>query len=148
MVRQIYEGLGCPIDFADAHPPSGEDRFTVKVSSGAARATISVDDIGAQTVQRMGRARRELVERHALEVIYAELPLTDPATAPIATELEADGFGFLGLAPHASLRGDVLRLAYLVEPVDRAAIHVLEPVAGELLDYVLQEQQRVRANLL
>ena len=63
----------------------------------------------------MRQARRELVERTHVEVVYAELPLADRATAIVAEELEQDGFGFLGVVPDFSPRGDLLRLAYLVD---------------------------------
>jgi hypothetical protein len=37
---------------------------------------------------------------------------------------------------------DVLKLAYLVEPLSRAPIKTFEPFAGELVDYALAEQER------
>ncbi len=61
------------------------------------------------------QTRRELVERNHVEVVYVELPLADPATAVVVERLELDGFGFLGIAPHFSRRGDTIRMAYLVE---------------------------------
>ncbi|TWT30536.1 hypothetical protein KOR42_54440 [Thalassoglobus neptunius] len=120
----------------------------MKVDSGAARADISVDAIGANTAELIRRARRELVERDHVEVVYVEVPLANAASPHLIEELEVDGFGFLGIAPHFAEEGDLLRMAYLVEPVDRSAIHLLEDVAGELVDYVLSEQSRVRAKLL
>jgi hypothetical protein len=93
------------------------------------------------------QARRELVERTHVEVVYVDLPLDDPATALVAEELEKDGFGFLGVAPHFSTRGDLLRLAYLVELLGSEPIKTLDEAAGRLVDYALAEQTRLRITL-
>lgn len=147
IVGEIYRRLQCPIEFRDGLPPSGQGTLAVKIDTGAARANIYADTIGENTVPLIRQTRRQLVERDHLEVVYVELPLADAASAFVAEQLELDGFGFLGIAPHFSMRGDVLRLAYLVEPVDREAIHLLEDIAGELVDYALREQDRVRTGL-
>ena len=144
IIGDIYRQLQCPIEFRDGLPPSGHGTLAVKIDTGAARANIYADTIGENTVQIIRQTRRELVERGHLEVVYVDLPTSDPASAVVAEQLESDGFGFLGIAPHFSTRGDVLRMAYLVEPVAREAIHLLEDIAGELVDYVLREQNRVR----
>jgi len=147
IVGEIYRRLQCPIEFRDGLPPSGQGTLAVKIDTGAARANVRADTIGENTVQLIRQTRRELVERAHLEVVYVELPLADTASAIVAEQLELDGFGFLGIAPHFSKRGDVLRLGYLVEPVDRKALDLLEDIAGELVDYALDEQNRVRAGL-
>ncbi len=147
MISDIYQRLQCPIEFRDGLPPSGHGTLAVKVDTGAARANVSADSIGENTVQLIRQTRRDLVERGHQEVVYVDLPVADPASATVAEQLESDGFGFLGIAPHFSTRGDMLRLVYLVEPVGREAVHLLEDIAGDLVDYVLREQQRVRSGL-
>src|SRR5690606_1156248 len=89
-------------------------------------------------------ARRKLIERTHMEAVYVDLPIEDPGTAFVANNLEADGFGFLGIAPRFSARGDVLRMVYLVAPLERDPIKTFEPLADELVNYVLNEQSRVR----
>ena len=140
IVGEIYERLGCPIEFGPDRPPSGHGTLAVKIDAGAALATVQAETIGADTVRLVRQARRELVERTHVEVVYVELPLADPATAIVAEELEQDGFGFLGVAPHFSPRGDLLRLAYLVDPLAREPIKTLDEPAGRLVDYALAEQ--------
>ncbi len=147
IVGKIFRRLQCPIEFRNGLQPSGQGTLAVKIDTGAARACIEADTIGENTVQLICQTRRQLVERDHIEVVYVDLPLADPATAIVAEQLELDGFGFLGIAPQFSKRGDVMRLGYLVEPVNREAIHLLEDVAGELVDYALQEQKRVRRGL-
>ena len=146
IVGEIYERLGCPLEFGPDCPPSGHGTLAVKIDAGAL-ATVQAETIGADTVRLMHQARRELVERTHVEVVYAELPLADRATAIVAEELEQDGFGFLGVAPHFSPRGDLLRLAYLVDPLAREPIKTLDDVAGHLVDYTLAEQTRLRGAL-
>ena len=148
IVGEVYKNLKCPIEFGDNVAPSGQGTLAVRINTGAGSANVYADSIGEDTVQLIGRTRRELVERNHVEVVYVELPITDPATAIVAEQLERDGFGFIGIAPEFSNRGDVMRMAYLVEPVDRKAIHLLEDIAGEIVDYTLREQDRVRAGLL
>ncbi|MEW4490673.1 ATP-binding protein [Thalassoglobus sp. JC818] len=147
IVSSIYKCLNCPLEFGQPVEPEGLGSLAIKVDSGAARANISVEAIGLDTAELIQRARRELVERDHVEVVYVELPLGNASTPQLVEELEQDGFGFLGIAPNFAEDGDLLRMAYLVEAVDRAAIHILEDVAGELVDYVLNEQKRVRADL-
>ena len=148
IVGEIYQSLKCPIEFGDDLAPFGQGTLEVKVNAGAARANVYADTIGEDTVPLICQTRRELVERKHVEVVYVELPLVDPATAVIAEQLELDGFGFLGIAPHFSKRGDVMRMGYLVEAIDRKAIHLLEDVVGEFVDYTLREQNRVRTGLI
>ena len=144
IVGEIYERLGCAVEFGADCPPTGHGTLAVSIDAGAALATVQAETIGADTVRLVRQARRELVERTHVEVVYVELPLADPSTAIVAGELEQDGFGLLGVAPHFSPRGDLLRLAYLVEPLAREPIKTLGEPEARLVDYVLAEQKRLR----
>ncbi len=158
MVESIYQRLDCPVkfgtgefgtgEFGTGESPMGHGTLAVQLIAGAARARVSADSLGEDTVQLIRKARRELVEQTHLEVVFVDLPVQDPGTPFVAEQLEADGFGFLGICPELSERGDVLRLAYLVEPVGREAIHTIDDTAGELVDYVLAEQARVRSEAI
>jgi hypothetical protein len=147
MLVKIYKNLQCPVEFGTPAAAAGHGTLTVKIDSGAACAFIRADELGADTAQLIRHAKREIIERSHAEALYAELPLADPATPAIADELESAGFGFLGLAPCFSLRGDILRLAYLVEPLAREPIKTLDAFTGQLVDYALAEQARVQASL-
>lgn len=144
IVGDIYERLGCPVQFGEDAQPSGHGTLSVKIDAGAATATIQTETIGADTIRLVRQARRELVERTHVEVVYAEMPLADPATGVVAGDLEKDGFGFLGIAPHFSPHDDLLRLAYLVEPLAREPIKTLDEPTARFVDYVLAEQQLLR----
>jgi anti-sigma regulatory factor (Ser/Thr protein kinase) len=147
IMTKIYKNLQCPVEFGVPADSTGHGTLTVKIDSGAACAFIRANQLGADTAQLIRHAKREIIERSHAEAVYAELPLTDPATPAIAAELEAEGFGFLGIAPCFSLRGDILRLAYLVEPLARDTIQTADAFSGELVDYALAEQARVQSAL-
>jgi len=147
VVAKIYNNLQCPVEVGIPAVASGHGTLRVKIDSGAACAFIRADELGADTAQLIRHAKREIIERSHAEAVYAELPLSDPATPAIAEQLELEGFGFLGIAPCFSPRGDILRLAYLVEPLSRDPIKTADAFSSELVDYALAEQTRVQAAL-
>jgi len=136
--------MECPVEFGNSCPPAGHGSLTVRIDAGAVRANICINTIGEDTVHVVRQTRRELVERTHIEAVFVDLPLEDPATGIVTEQLEVDSFGFLGILPLFGARGDLLRLAYLVEPLEREAIKTLDEVAGQMVDYALQEQKRVR----
>jgi GNAT superfamily N-acetyltransferase len=147
ILTMIYDNLKCPVEFGTPAAATGHGTLTVKIDSGAACAFIRADELGADTAQLVRHAKREIIERSHAEAVYAELPLGDPGTPAVANELEAAGFGFLGVAPCFSIRGDVLRMAYLVEPLQREPIKTADPFTAELVEYALAEQARVQSTL-
>lgn len=147
IVAEIYERLECPIQFGDGGIPSGHTGLAVKNNTGAANAFIRLGDLGEDTVRLVSHAKRKLVERKHSETVYVDLPLADAAAVYVAEELEKEGFGFAGVLPHFSPHGDLLRLAYLVEPLSRGPIKTLDEFSGRVVDYALAEQRRVRGAL-
>jgi hypothetical protein len=147
IIAEIYERLGCPVQFAAGVVPSGHGTLAVRMESNAARGMLRAEIIGADTVHAVRHATRDLVERTGAAVVFVDLPLADAATPPVAEALEAEGFGFAGVAPHFSSRGDLLRLVYLVEPLERDPIKTYDEPAARLVEYALADQVRVRAAL-
>ena len=147
IIAEIYERLGSPVQFAAGASPSGHGTLTVRMESNAARGMLRADAIGADTIHAVRHATRDLVERSGAAVVFVDLPLADPATPLVAESLEAEGFGFAGVAPHFSTRGDLLRLVYLVEPLEREPIKTYDEPAARLVEYALADQIRVRVSL-
>ena len=148
IIAAIYENLKCPTEFAEAaaeSPTHGE--MTSSLDKGSAVGTIRVGQIGTDSVLAIRHAMRQLVERSHAKVVDIELPMEDSATPALCEALEADGVAFTGVGPHFSPRGDVLKLAYLVKPLEREPIKTFEPIAERLVEYALAEQARVRANI-
>lgn len=144
MVAKIYQNLACQVQFGSGQDPRGHGMIAIELDNGAAKANLRVDQIGEDTFHTILQAKRNLLEKSHVEVLYVELPLTDPATAFLHETLEEEGFGFLGLVPCCSHRGDVLLLGYLVDPLTRNTIKTAEGFAEQLVDYTLQEQVRVQ----
>jgi anti-sigma regulatory factor (Ser/Thr protein kinase)/GNAT superfamily N-acetyltransferase len=148
IIREIYANLEAPVDFGPPAPAGGHGQLRISVDAGAAMATIRAEQLGGDTAHQIRHAKREIVERSHAEVVYAELPLSDPATPAIADALEAEGFGVLGVAPCFAAAGDdLLRMAYLVDPLQRDPIKTADEFSGRLVDYVLAEQMRVQSAL-
>lgn len=144
MTATIYENLQCPIRLGTASPAVGHGVLAVKMLAAAGRGNIRAELLGADSLAEIRHAKRDLVERSGAHVVFVDLPLEDPATPQLAEELEGEGLAFAGIAPEFSTRGDLLRLAYLVEPLQREPIKTFEPLGNELVNYCLAEQARVR----
>ncbi len=147
IVQKIYENLECRLEFGRGAAPEGHGTLAVRVDPGAGTAFARADQLGADTAHAVRHAKRELVERSAVQVVYVELPLADRGTPSVMEQLENFGFAFAGIAPHFSTRGDLVRLVYLVEPLEREPIKTYDGWAGELVDYALAEQVRVQSAL-
>jgi len=144
----IYDNLQAPVEFGPLTAPSAEHgTHAVKLSAGKALGKIRAGALGRDSVYAIRHGVRGLVEQSRAEVVVVELPLADPACGHVAEQLEADGLGFTGIGPHFSPQGDVLKLTYLVSPLERDPIKTFEPFAARLVEYALAEQTRVRAGL-
>ena len=148
MVSEIYENLGCGVRFGTPEPANqAHGTLSIKVNPRAHFAAIHVTTLGQDTVQNIRRAARELVELSHVEALLVELPLEDPGTPEACEALEQHGFGFTGIGPHFAAGGDVIKLEYLVEPLEKDPIKLFEPFADRLVDYALSEQKRVRESM-
>jgi GNAT superfamily N-acetyltransferase len=148
IVGAIYENVGCRAEFGDGEPPRADHgTLTVKFEKGSALGTIRVESIGGDSENHARHALRQLVEHSRAKVVDIELPISDPGTPGLCEAMEADGVAFTGIGPHFSPRGDVLKLAYLLKPLEREPIKTVEPIAEQLVEYALAEQVRVRASL-
>lgn len=148
IATEIYANLQAPVEFGPLTAPTAEHgAHAVKLSAGKALGKIRASALGRDSIYAIRHGVRSLVEQSRAEVVVVELPLADPACGYVAQQLEADGLGFTGIGPHFSPRGDVLKLTYLVSPLEREPIKTFEPFAGRLVEYALAEQTRVRAGL-
>jgi anti-sigma regulatory factor (Ser/Thr protein kinase)/GNAT superfamily N-acetyltransferase len=148
IAAEIYDNLQAPVEFGPLTAPTAEHgTHAVKLSAGKALGKIRASALGRDSVYAIRHGVRSLVEQSRAEVVVVELPLADPACGHVAEQLEADGLGFTGIGPHFSPQGDILKLTYLVSPLEREPIKTYEPFAGRLVEYALAEQSRVRAGL-
>jgi len=137
MVSKIYEQFGVEAKWLEPSSPAGHGTHSVRLDARLATATITVHQIGSDTVNAVRNAKRELIEQRHAEVVLLQLPINDPTTATVANELAADGFHLTGIGPWFLAEGDSLRLAYLTEPVDPTQMKFQEPFGEELVRYAI-----------
>ncbi len=147
MCRQIYEQFQVRLDLATSQsvPESGD--FVVDNHAELKRANILVRRVGKDTVQQVRTVHRELCRGQQVEVVYLELPLTEPGTPEACQALESEGFFFSGVAPLYFPEGDVLRLQFLNVDLDTSVLQIESPFARSLLAYVDQERQRSQGQM-
>ncbi len=144
-VAKLYANLQCPVAFGPSAPPEGHGELAIQFDSGAAKAMLHVPQIGQDTAASIRHAKRELIERSHAEVLYVELPLSQPGTPAVMEALEKEGFSFIGIAPHFSTSGDLVRMVYLIDDLSSDAIHIQEDIGRWLIAYALAERVRVLA---
>ena len=106
-------------------------------------ALITVGEPGADLETVVGAERHHLFHTRNLDAVYLDLPLTDPATALVADQLERLGVSYAGLFPNSRAGGDVLRLQSLHRAqISADDLAVASDHGRELLEYVLGDLPR------
>ncbi|PWC52316.1 ATP-binding protein [Azospirillum sp. TSO22-1] len=140
MIERIYAWAGVGRAFAEPGAVELPERSEVDVEVRASYnwAVLGVVRAGRDLVDLVRVRTRELCQSH-LDCVYLDLPLSDPATAVLAPELEELGFSFCGIYPEMVESGDLLRLQYLNNiAIDPAKIIVVTDFGRELLGYVVE----------
>lgn len=146
-VEKLYRNIGCPVVFGEEKSPEGMGELSIKLDAGAATAFLRVNRIGQESAAAVRHAKRELIERSHAEALFAELPLSQPGMPDTARALEKEGFSFIGITPHFSEGGDMMRMVYLTEPLLKDHIKIAEEIGHWLVDYALAERSRVSRNV-
>jgi serine/threonine-protein kinase RsbW len=142
-VRRVVEHNGLQRRIADvpdprvAAPASSHMDVTVRQDHNLAflRVTEPGNDLGELVRFRL----RELC-LHRVDVVYVDLPLSNPATQIGGDWLEELGFFFGGIIPEAQ-DGDVLRLQYLNNiQIERDDVHTASDFGGELLELIFEQR--------
>jgi anti-sigma regulatory factor (Ser/Thr protein kinase)/GNAT superfamily N-acetyltransferase len=127
-------------DSPDAEvPPSS--RMSVNVRRDHNLAFVQVEEPGAD-LPELVEARLQELRLHGVDCVYADLPLSHPATSRAGTGLGDLGFFFGGIIPEAgAIGGDVLRLQYLNEVEIKAEdVHTASDFGKELVDLIFQQK--------
>jgi hypothetical protein len=146
LVGRIYGQFGIAVEFPDVPPEEeGTEEMDVDYFPELAFGIIRVREGGPAAAAAVRRARRNLCATQGAEVVYLELPLSQPETPALCAAAEADGFFFSGVGPCFAEDGDALRLQYLAVPLDTGQLQIENPFARELLAYVEAERRRLAA---
>ena len=148
-VQRVIEHNELPRIIQNASEPEmpTSSRVSVNVHRDHNLAFLRVEEPGADLGELVRLRLRELC-LHRVDCIYADLPLSHPATAQAGAGLRDLGFFFGGILPEAhdgATSGDVLRLQYLnnveIKPDD---VHTASDFGRELLGMVLQQYKETR----
>ena len=123
----------------------GHGQLTVAYNRGLNSAKVDVLHIGDDTAAEIRRATQDLFEVTGAEAVYLHLPLGDPATPGLLDAAEAEGYFFSALGPSFLPTGDALCLQRLAADLDFSQIEIANPFASELLGYISDDRDRVRA---
>lgn len=142
VVGRVYQQFGVMAEFPDVPAEAeGTEEVDIDYFPELGYGVIRVREGGPEAAAAVRRARQNLCLVQGAEVVYLELPLTQPATAALCDEAEEDGFFFSGVGPCFAPDGDALRLQYLAVPLDASQLQVENPFARELLAYVEAERR-------
>jgi len=142
-IAKLYANIGCPVVWGDENAPEGPGELVIQLDAGSSLAFLRAEKIGQDTAAAVRHATRELIEHSHVEVLYVELPLTQPGTPVTAKALEKEGYSFIGIAPQFSRGGDLLRMAYLTEELESGPIKIEEEIGHWLVEYALADRLRV-----
>ena len=141
ILTRLYGDLNVPIEMHHGAAPSGSGSLHVAVDKTSQNATIMVQSIGADSIAVARQALADLVALASLGVVYAMLPLDDPATPALCEALEKEGFFFSGFAPWMIDKRDALRLQFLLRPIDTTQLTIAGDAGQSLLAYIEKGRQ-------
>lgn len=144
ITSRIYQQYGISVQHQKGAPPEGAGEIEVKVEEPVQTGTIRVTRVGADSIDQIRQARRELCERD-VKAITLELPLTQPGMLDVLVAAEKDGFFFSGLGPCFAHDGDTLLLQHVEDHLDLSLVQVDGSFANDLFTYVVKERERVRS---
>ena len=144
MLAKIYANLEVPVAFLEPSGPTGFGEVAVHYDKATGVGTIQVNRIGVDTIRGIYQGWQDLSRLAGAAVIGLDLPLAQGGTPYLCDLAEENGFFFSGVRPHFAPDGDFLRLQYLNAELDLERLRLFSPFARELLDYILQERERVR----
>jgi hypothetical protein len=141
MIERIYDHLGTPLQMKGPERSPGQSRIRVSFDREWSYGLIRVEAIGARTASEIEQARKDLVEASAADVVYLELPLSQPEAPYMCMAAEDFGFFFSGVIPSFTQAGDILRMQYLNVELDTTLLQVASPFGKEIVEYAARQRE-------
>jgi hypothetical protein len=142
LVAAIYEARGrnatlsTDLGALPAASVHGENAVRTRFDRARRSGSIEVDRIDAGSHDLVAEAIQLLVDVAGAEVVYVDLPITDPGCARLAGELLGGQLHFAGIGPRF-LGEDSFRLQRLVAPVDLDGLVVEGELGARIAEQVL-----------
>jgi predicted N-acetyltransferase YhbS len=140
---RIYERLDRKVRFGEPAALSGPGKLSSSYEPNTQQGVIRVQEPGSDSADEIEAARHGLLGNFGAEVVYLELPLSNPRSADLCADAERLGFFFSGISPQAPGQGDVLRLQFPKVPLDLGLLQIEGEFARELLAYIGRERTRL-----
>jgi anti-sigma regulatory factor (Ser/Thr protein kinase)/GNAT superfamily N-acetyltransferase len=144
-IKRIYDRAGLNRTIEESEPVEITNKTTIStinVVESALRAFVNIIDYGKDFEPMIKHRLKELLQRK-MEIIYIDLPLSNPNTAYLYEVLENLGLFFVGLIPEKN-NGDIIRFEYLNNvQVDPDYYHRVSDFTKEFFDYMMKEKERV-----
>src|SRR5262249_5147089 len=120
---------------------AGPGEMQTNVERSQQYALIRVRTVAADSAAEIARLHESCRDSGA-EVVFLELPLSQPRTPELCRAAESTGFFFSGVAPLFAADGHALRLQCLNVELDESLVQIESPFGKELLRYVAAERRR------
>jgi hypothetical protein len=140
---RIFGRLGRRLAFAEGRSSTAPGEIEISYLPDKRRGMIHVVRPGADSAERIGEAARELCAKAGAQVVFVDIPLSEPASAELCVALEDQAFFFGGFRPRDPATGEVIRMQLLNDKLDFGLVQIASDFGRELLAYVAAEYERV-----
>ena len=146
IAARIFAALGRQVKFEPA-PAAVSDAVTVESSYelDEQQASIVIRRGGSHGVGALRETVARMLTQPGVEVLFAELPLSEPGAIDFCGALEAAGFFFCGIEPRDEEEGDLLHMQMLLRPLDLSLVQTVDELARDVLAYIGTQREIVAA---
>jgi hypothetical protein len=137
IAARIFAALGRDVKF-EPLPDHVSDTVTIESSydPDEQQASIIIRRGGSQGAGELRETVARMLTQPGVEVLFAEVPLSEPGAIEFCDALEDAGFFFCGIEPRDEAEGDLLHLQMLLRPLDLSLVQTVDELARDVLAYI------------
>ncbi len=143
IIEQIYNSLDIPVQFEKPKPMPEIGNLKITSIKSWGFGTIRIETSGKNTFYELRRAQHDLINMTESEVIFLEIPLSQPGVDEVCNAAENYGFFFCGLGPYFYSDSDAIRMVYMKEQIDWDQLQILSPFGQTICQYSRNEYERI-----